>query len=75
MKNPYADNKCKILSKHFSADLCRNANYIVNIIEKLSGSGRDDSGIPIPGVTVESHKKVEEMDAHPSDCSSLWSKW
>ena len=57
MKNPYADNKCKILSKHFSVDLCRNANYIVNIIEKLSASGRDDNGIPIPGVTVESHKK------------------
>ena len=53
MKNPFADNKSKILSKHFSVGLCKNANYIVNIIEKLSRSGRDDNGNPIPGVTVE----------------------
>ena len=32
-------------------------NYIVNIIEKLSGYGRGDNGIPIPGVTVERQKK------------------
>ena len=57
MKNPFADNRCKILSKHFSVGLCKNANYIVNIIEKLSGSGRDDNGNPIPGVTVERQKK------------------
>ena len=57
MKNPFADNRCKILSKHFSGGLCKNANYIVNIIEKLSGSGRDDNGNPIPGVTVERQKK------------------
>ena len=57
MKNPFADNKCKILSKHFSVGLCKNANYIVNIIEKLSRSGRDDNGNPIPGVTVERQKK------------------
>ena len=49
MKNPFADNRCKILSKHFCVGLCRNVNYIVNIIEKLSGSGRNDNGIHIPG--------------------------
>ena len=37
--------------------LYRNANYIVNIIEELYGSGRDDNGIPIPGVRVERQKK------------------
>ena len=57
MRNPFPDNRYKILSKHFSVGLCRNTNYVVNIIEKLSGSGRDDSGIPIPGVTVDRHKK------------------
>ena len=57
MKNPFADNRCTILSKHFSIGLCKNANYIVNIIEKLSGSGRDDNGNPIPGITVERQKK------------------
>ena len=54
MKNPLADNKCKIFSKHCGVGLCRNANYIA---EKLSGSGRDENGIPIPGVTVERQKK------------------
>ena len=53
MKNPFADNRCKILSKHFSVGLCRNANYIVNIIEKLSGPGKDDNDLPNRGVTVE----------------------
>ena len=38
-------------------DLYKNANYIVNIIEELYGSGRDDNGIPIPGVRVERQKK------------------
>ena len=57
MKNPFADNRCKIPSKHFSVDLCKNANYIVSIIEKSSRSGRDDSGNPVPGVTVERQKK------------------
>ena len=56
MKNPFAD-RCKILGKHFGVGLFRNANYIVNIIEYLSGSGRDDNCIPIPGVKVERQKK------------------
>ena len=56
MKNPFADNRRKILSKHFSIDLSKNANYIGNIIEKLSASGRDDNGNPIPGITVEKQK-------------------
>ena len=53
MNNPFAGNKCKILSKHFGVGLCRNANYIDNIIEKLA----DDNGMPIPDVTVERQKK------------------
>ena len=57
MKNPFADNRCKTLSKHFGVGLCRNASYIINIIEKLSGSGRDNNDIPILGVTVERQNK------------------
>ena len=57
MKNPFADNRCKILSKHFSVGLCKNANYIVNTIKKLCGSGRDDNDNPIPGVTFERQKR------------------
>ena len=53
MKNRFAHNRCKILIKHFCIGLCKNANYIGNIIEKLSSSGRDDNGNPIPGITVE----------------------
>ena len=41
MKIQFADNRCKILSKYFSVGLCRNANHIVKIVEKLSNSGRD----------------------------------
>ena len=37
--------------------LYRNANYIVDIIEELYGSERNDNGIPIPGVRVERQKK------------------
>ena len=74
MKNQFADKRCKILDKHFSVFLCRNANYTVNIIEKLSRSGRDDNGIPIPGVTVDRPKMKDKMDAYLSYCLSLWSK-
>ena len=38
MKNPFADNEYKILTKNFGVGLCRNANYIVNIIKELSVS-------------------------------------
>ena len=50
-------NKCKILNKNFGFGLCRNANYIAKIIEKLFGPERDDNGLPIPDVTVERQKK------------------
>ena len=56
MKSPFADNNGNVLSKHFSVSLSRKANYIVNIIEKISGSGRDDNGISIHGVTAERQK-------------------
>ena len=57
MKNPFIDHKCKMLSKRFGVGLCRNPNYTVKIIEKLSGSGRGDNGIHISGITIERHTK------------------
>ena len=57
MKKPFADNKCRILSRHFGIGPCKNANYTVNIIEKLSGSGRDENNKPLPSVTSERQKK------------------
>ena len=50
MKNPFVDNRFKILSKNFGVGLCRNANYIVNVVEKLFGSGRASNGITISDV-------------------------
>ena len=41
MRNPFADNWCKILNKHFGVGLCINVNYLVIIIEKLSRSGNN----------------------------------
>ena len=35
IKSPLADNRCRVLTKHFRVGLCRNANYIVKVIEKL----------------------------------------
>ena len=57
MKNPFIDNKCKILSKRFGVGLCRNPNSTVKIIEKLSGSGRGDNVIHIFGIAIERHTK------------------
>ena len=56
MNNLFADNRCKILITHLVLTFAEMRTNIVNIIEKLSGSGRDDNGILIPGVTVERHK-------------------
>ena len=68
MKNRFAHNRCKILIKHFSIGLCKNANYICKIIEKLSGSGRDENGNPIPG------KLLKNRNRSRNGCLSLWSK-
>ena len=57
MKNPFVDNKCKILSQNFHVGICRNANYLFNIIQKFYESQKDDYDTPIPGLTVGRQKK------------------
>ena len=57
MNNLFADNRCKILIKHLVLTFAEMRTNIVNIIEKLSGSGRDGNGIPIPVVIIERQKK------------------
>ena len=59
MKNLFADTKCKILSKHFGAGLCRNTNCMVNITEGYLDLQEMiiNNGITVPGVTVERQKK------------------
>ena len=61
----FADTKCKILSKHFGVGLCRNANYVVNIIEKVYELERDSCRNSLKT------EKGDETDAHPSDYLSL----
>ena len=40
--NPDRYGCCKILCEHFTNGLCENAEYTVQIIEKLDGNGRTD---------------------------------
>ena len=56
IKKPFSNNQCKILSRHFGSGHCKGANYQVQIIEKLEGSGRDTNGKPLPGVTSQRQK-------------------
>ena len=52
---------CKILNNHFNEGYCKGADYKVNILEKLPGSGRTDRG----GVDFEA-KKVRKA------CETQW---
>ena len=56
IKNPFSNNTCKILSRHFGSGHCKNADYQVQIIEKFEGSGRDINGKPLPGMTSQRQK-------------------
>ena len=49
---------CKRLSNHFSEGLCKNANYHVQIIEKLEGNGR--TGRKALDTQVTSLRKARE---------------
>ena len=60
IKNPSGDHHCRILNEHFSTGLCKGATFSVQIIEKLSGSGRDESGKVDPGVACVRRKKETE---------------
>ena len=48
------------MNEHFSSGLCKGATFSVQVIEKLSGSGRDESGKVDPGVAVLHRKKATE---------------
>ena len=57
IKHPENENSCRILAEHFSQGYCRGATFSVNIIEKLPGSGRDDSNQIDPSVTSLRRKR------------------
>ena len=42
IKNPSKHGTCKILSNHLNKGLCKNAKYMVQILEKLPGTGRTE---------------------------------
>ena len=36
---------CRRLTEHFTEGICKNADYSVQIIEKLEGNGRTERGL------------------------------
>ena len=60
LDNPNKDHHCRILVDHFSSGMCQGATFKVNIIEKLSGTGRDEEGTMDPGVSSMRRKKERE---------------
>ena len=60
MENSDKDQNCRILSEHFSKGSCKGAAYTVNIIEKLEGDGRDNTGKIDPSITTIRRKKETE---------------
>lgn len=42
IKTPDKHGTCKILSNHFNRGICKDSKYVVQILEKLEGSGRTE---------------------------------
>lgn len=62
LKHPERDNTCRILSQHFNSPLCKNASYTINILEKLSGDGRNEKGILDSNITkMRRQKETNDM--------------
>lgn len=72
-KYPTHYGYCKRLSNHFSEGLCKNANYSVQIIEKLEGNGRTGRTSLDPQVS-SLRKTRDSLDVKTSYSLSLWSK-
>jgi len=58
IKTPEKYGTCKILTSHFNEGICKDAQYTVQIVEKLEGNGRTDRQAPDPLQT--SHRKSRE---------------
>ena len=62
MKNPNKDHTCNILYNHFNSVLCNKGTFLVQIIEVLSGSGRDGKNNVDPAITkIRQQKETEWM--------------
>ena len=51
---------CRVLSSHFNQGCCKNADYVVQILEKLAGNGRTARGAIDPKQTAERKKRETE---------------
>ena len=49
--HPDKSQNCKILSEHFHSPLCKGFGYTVQVLEVITGTGRDVSGDMDPSVT------------------------
>jgi len=58
IKQPDKYGTCKILSKHFNEGVCKGSNYSVQILEKLTGTGRTERNAIDASMT--SHRKKKE---------------
>ena len=58
IKMPEKHGTCKILSNHFNTGLCKGAEYCVQILEKLEGTGRTER--KAIDVSITSHRRKRE---------------
>ena len=58
IKMPEKHGTCKILSSHFNTGLCKGADYCVQILEKLEGTGRTER--KAIDVSMTSHRRKRE---------------
>ena len=58
--NPNKDHHCRILVDHFTSGVCQGATFTVNVLEKLSGTGRDAEGNVDPAMTRIRRQKERE---------------
>ena len=59
-RNPKKYGYCRVLSEHFHKGLCKNASYIVQILEKIEGNGRTPRGAMDASIT-SLRKQIERF--------------
>ena len=59
IKNPDKHGTCKILSNHFNKGVCKGSDYSVQILEKLTGTGRTERKAIDPSITSVRKKRED----------------
>lgn len=57
--NPDKHGYCKILRNHFNKGICKDSKYVVQIVEKLEGSGRTERNAIDPAITTFRRKRED----------------